>query len=282
MADFITINNAQLAYSLSGPQEAPLIITLHGGRGFGDHSSDFKAYAPLAKENYRVLSFTYRGHGLSSHTKPYTFGQIVEDIEALRRHFTGDRKCIIIGGSFGGFLALQYAIQYPAHVSHLVLRGTAASHHHEEQAIETLHGRLHRAPGMSISMLKDKIFGAFNSDQEFRLVMHAAAPLYTEPENFNPDLALRRNLETVFNAEAHNDLYSASEKYFDYRDQLDSITAKTLVIVGDKDWICPPEQSEIIASRIKDAELLIVPGAGHSVHLEKNGVVLDSIRGVLG
>lgn len=37
-----------------------------------------------------------------------------------------------------------------------------------------------------------------------------------------------------------DDLYSESEKYFDYRDQLSQITAKTLVIVGDKDWICPP------------------------------------------
>lgn len=37
-----------------------------------------------------------------------------------------------------------------------------------------------------------------------------------------------------------DDLYSEDEKYFDYVDQLGSIQAKTLVIVGDQDWICPP------------------------------------------
>ena len=37
-----------------------------------------------------------------------------------------------------------------------------------------------------------------------------------------------------------DDLYSEEEKYFDYTEQLDSISAKTLVIVGEKDWICPP------------------------------------------
>ncbi|KAL2830485.1 Alpha/Beta hydrolase protein [Aspergillus cavernicola] len=283
MPNFITINNAHLAYTLHGPKGTPLIITLHGGRGFGDHSSDFTAYAPLSNNNnYRVLSFTYRGHGASSRTKPYTFQQLVEDIEGLRAHFNGDEPCVIIGGSFGGFLALQYAIQYPHLVSHLILRGTAASYHHEEAAIQTLETRLHRAPGLSVSMLRKKIFGRFETDEEFRLVMHAAAPLYTEPDNFDPDVALRRTLETVFNAEAHNDLYSESEKYFDYRAQLGSITAKTLVIVGDKDWICPPSQSEVILQDIPGAKLVVVSGAGHSVHVEKNEVVLRAVRGFLG
>lgn len=130
MTNYITINNAKLAYNIAGPQHSPLIITLHGGRGFGDHASDFSAYSALAAHNHRVLSFTYRGHGLSSATKPYTFQQIVDDIEGLRVHFAGrDGKVVIIGGSFGGFLALHYAVVYPGNVSHLVLRGTAASWH---------------------------------------------------------------------------------------------------------------------------------------------------------
>lgn len=37
-----------------------------------------------------------------------------------------------------------------------------------------------------------------------------------------------------------DDLYSDTDKYFDYRDDLPKITAKTLVVVGDQDWICPP------------------------------------------
>jgi pimeloyl-ACP methyl ester carboxylesterase len=79
-----------------------------------------------------VLSFDYRGHGQSSHTKPYTFEQIVDDIEGVRRHFAGDQTPVIIcGGSFGGFLALHYAIKYTQWVRHLVLRGTAASYHRE-------------------------------------------------------------------------------------------------------------------------------------------------------
>lgn len=80
----------------------------------------------------RVLSFDFRGHGQSSRTRPYTFDQIVDDVEGLRRHFSRDghedKQVIICGGSFGGFLAQHYAIKYARHVSHLILRGTAPSH----------------------------------------------------------------------------------------------------------------------------------------------------------
>ncbi|KAK8093502.1 alpha/beta-hydrolase [Apiospora hydei] len=303
---FVEINGARLAYRIAGPSDAPLFITLHGGRGMGDHRSDFKAYHPLSADSqggggcYRVLSFDYRGHGRSSATKPYTFSQIVDDIEGIRAHFTTTRdegKVVICGGSFGGFLALEYAIKYADRVRGLVLRGTAASWHQEEDAIKVLERRLDRAPSFSVRMLREKVFGRFESDLEFRLVHLAMMPLYSEA--FDPDQGLRSCLGNVYNAEAHmdgsgtvkqrcgktdygwvglDDLYSESEKYFDYRDRLDRITAKTLVIVGDKDWICPPENSELIASKIPDATLMVVENANHSVHLEKNEEVIARIR----
>ncbi|KAJ5893854.1 Alpha/beta hydrolase fold-1 [Penicillium taxi] len=262
MVEYAAIGNAKLAYRLTGPADGPLIITLHGGRGFGSHSSDFKAYHPLSS-SYRVLSFDFRGHGQSSRTEPYTFNQLVEDIEGMRRHVLGDNHpCIICGGSFGGFLAQQYAITYPSMVSHLILRGTAPSYHHEEMAIRTLEKRASKAPNFSVKFLRDGIFGKFDSDLEFRLVMYAAAPLYSE--SFDPEAALKANINTVFYAKSHN--------------QLQSITAKTLIIVGEFDWICPKENSEDIASRVPGAHLAVIANANHAVHQEKNAEVIDLIR----
>ncbi|KAH7139484.1 Alpha/Beta hydrolase protein [Dendryphion nanum] len=279
MVQFVTINEAELAYTLSGPADAPLVITLHGGRGFGDHKSDYKVYSRLDGA-FRVLSFDYRGHGQSSRTKPYTFAQLVDDIEGVRSHFAGtDARIIICGGSFGGYLAQQYAITYPQHVSHLILRGTAASHHHEEGAIKTLEARLGRAPNFSKEMLRDKVFGSFESDEEFKLVHFAMLPLYRE--DYDANSGLFTCLNTIYVAESHNDLYSQGEKYFDYREQLDRISAKTLVIVGSQDWICPPENSALIADRIPDAELFSVSGANHSVHAEKPDLVIAKIRSFL-
>jgi proline iminopeptidase len=97
----------------------------------GDHKSDFKAYSPL-KDVFRVLSFDFRGHGQSSVTGPFTFRQLVDDIEAMRIHFAGpDSQIVLCGGSFGGYLAQQYGIEFPSRVSYLILRGTAPSFHRE-------------------------------------------------------------------------------------------------------------------------------------------------------
>ncbi|KAJ4244183.1 hypothetical protein NW762_014564 [Fusarium torreyae] len=280
MVEFITLNGAQLAYELSGPKDAPLMITLHGGRGMGDHRFDYKVYSRL-DDRIRVLSFDFRGHGQSSHTKPYTFKQIVDDIEGLRQHFSKpDEKVIICGGSFGGFLAQQYAITYPSNVSYLILRGTAPSHHHEEGAIKTLEARISKVPSFSKEMLRDKVFGAYDDDEDFRLVHFAMMPLYRE--DYDANAGLKSCRDTVYVAESHNDLYSAEEKYFDYVDRLDSIQAKTLVVVGDQDWICPPDNSRLIADRIKDAELFVVPGANHGVHIEKTDIVISKIKEFLG
>ncbi|KAF4845306.1 Proline iminopeptidase [Colletotrichum siamense] len=275
MVDFVDINGARLAYRVAGPEDAPLMITLHGGRGMGDHRSDFKVYSQLS-DKIRVLSFDYRGHGQSSLTKPYTFEQIVDDIEGVRQHFAGNKQVIVCGGSFGGFLAQHYAIKYASKVSHLILRGTAASHHHEAGAIKTLEERIHKVPSFSVDMLRNKVFGAYESDREFQLIYFAMMPLYREV--FDPDAALKSNLDGVYVAESHNDLYSEKEKYFDYTDRLAQITAKTLVVVGDKDWICPPENSKLIAEKIPGAELFMVENANHGVHAEKPEVVLPKIR----
>ncbi|WVQ94991.1 hypothetical protein IAU59_002083 [Kwoniella sp. CBS 9459] len=272
---YIDINGAKLAFRISGKPDAPLFITLHGGRGFGSHGSNFRAYQPLS-DHFRVLSFDFRGHGQSSPTPPYTFAQIVDDVEALRRHFVGDDKAVICGGSFGGYIAQQYAITYPEKVAQLILRGTAPSHEHEAEALVIIKQRLHRAPMASVDMLR-KVFSSFKDDAEMALVMFAIGPLYSEGE-YNPDKGLESCRSTIYRAESHNALYSEEEKYFDYRDRLKKIIAPTLIVVGEKDWICPPSQSEIIHRGVPNSQLLIVPNANHSVHHEKNAEVIQAIR----
>ena len=74
------------------------------------------------------------------------------------------------------------------------------------EAIQLLEQRIHKAPSLSIDQLKNKIFGSFQSDIEFQLVMHAAAPLYSE--SFDADTALAATLTTVYFAESHSELIS--------------------------------------------------------------------------
>ncbi|ODV82617.1 hypothetical protein CANARDRAFT_184654, partial [[Candida] arabinofermentans NRRL YB-2248] len=274
----IEINGATLEYSKVTPKESngKLAITLHGGRGFGSKEGDFSVYKDLANYGYTVISFDFRGHGNSSSTPPFIFKQIVEDIEALKLHFSKDEKIIVIGGSFGSFLAQQYAITYPDSISHLVLRGAAPSYHQEDECLSKLANNLKtgKASNASVEMVH-KVFSSFESDEEMKLIMFALAPLYVEVYDQNKGLA--GVLNTKYNSKSHNDLYSETEKYFDYRDDLKRLEKPTLIIVGANDWICPPEQSELIHSLIKDSKLLVIPDANHSVHVEKKEIVIAEI-----
>lgn len=268
----ITLNGAEFVYNVAGEGHNETIIVLHGGRGIGDHRNDFKTFSPLA-DHYRLLAYDQRGCGATSLTPPFSFEQFADDLEAFRRHFLGDRRVIVIGGSFGGMIALTYAVKYGQNLSHLILRGTAASHHHEAEAIANFKARVHKASSASIGMVEKLFSDTVVDDIELRLIWLALQPLYYE--HFDPDSALERTRTLQLHAETHNALFK--DKSYDLLDSLATIAAPTLVVCGGNDWICPPSQSRIMAERIPGAQYLEVPGANHPVHAERPDIVLPAI-----
>ncbi|UMB74993.1 alpha/beta hydrolase [Dickeya fangzhongdai] len=272
----IVVNGATLVYAQAGESHPQAVIILHGGRGIGDHRGDFQAFLPLA-DRYHLIAYDQRGCGRSSLTPPFTFDQLVDDLDAVRRQLAGDKPVIVLGGSFGGMIALSYALKYPQGLSHLILRGTAPSHHHEAQAIANFKARLHKAPSASLAMI-DKLFSdRVTDDVELRLIWLALQPLYYE--QFDADAALERTRTLSLHAATHNALFA--DKAYDLRHHLADIQTPTLVVVGGEDWICPPEQSRLIAEGIPGARYLEIAGANHPVHIEQNARVLAAIRAFL-
>lgn len=272
-----TLNGAEFVYDVAGDHHEQTIVVLHGGRGINDHRRDFEAFLPLA-DTYRVLAYDQRGCGLTSLTPPYTFAQFADDLEAVRQELCGGRSIILIGGSFGGFISLTYAAKYGANLSHLVLRGTAPSYHMTDDVFAHLKERLPKAVSASEAMVRKLIWEGCEDDIELRLIWLACQPLYYE--DFDPDAALARTRAIHIHAETHRELYR-NDRYFDLRTALPTIACPTLVIVGERDWICPPNQSRIIANGIPNAELWEVEGANHPVHIEKNEAVLERIQDFL-
>jgi proline iminopeptidase len=272
----IELNGATFVYDEAGPEDAQPIIALHGGRGIGDRLGEFKAWSALS-DTYRLIAYDQRGCGETSLTPPYTFEQLADDVEAFRQTLCGGRRIILQGGSFGGMIALTYAVRHPQGLSRLILRGTAPSHHNEDDAFETFRARLHKAPSASEAMLRKLFSDTVIDDTELRLIWLALQPLYYE--KFDPDAALERTRTMHLHAETHNALFK--ERSYDLRDKLAGIDVPTLVIVGAEDWICPPNHSRLIAERIPRAELIEVPGANHAVHIEASSTVIAAARDFL-
>ncbi|NDW04971.1 alpha/beta fold hydrolase [Jiella sp. 40Bstr34] len=270
------LNGARFVYDEAGRSDAEPFVAIHGGRGIGDRFGEYDAWLPLADE-YRVMAYDQRGCGESSLTPPYSFEQFADDLEAIRLEHFGARRIILQGGSFGGMIALTYAVKYPQGASRLILRGTAASHHNEDDAFETFKARIHKAPSASVAMLRKVFSDTVIDDTELRLIWLALQPLYFE--RFDPDAALERVRKMRFHAETHNALFK--ERSYDLRDRLAEIAVPTLVIVGAEDWICPPNHSRLIAEAIPAAELFEVEGANHAIHFEANEAVIARTRDFL-
>lgn len=119
----VHVNGYDLYYRQVGTDKSlPPIILVHGGPG---HSSlSFKNSFDFLADQTRIIYYDQRGSG-NSQIKPnpadYTIGQLVEEIESLRRDVIKSDKIILIGHSFGGALVQRYALQYPEHIEKLII-----------------------------------------------------------------------------------------------------------------------------------------------------------------
>ncbi|HUN24670.1 MAG TPA: prolyl aminopeptidase [Steroidobacteraceae bacterium] len=112
----------ELYFEQSGNPRGRPAVFLHGGPGGGTDARMRRFFDP---RRYRIVLFDQRGCGKS---RPHasltdnTTWHLVEDIERLREHL-GIERWLVFGGSWGSTLALAYAQRHPERVSELVLRG---------------------------------------------------------------------------------------------------------------------------------------------------------------
>jgi proline iminopeptidase len=111
-----------LYYEQSGNPEGQPVVFLHGGPGGGTVPDYRRFFDPAA---YRIVLFDQRGSGQSTphaNLEDNTTWHLVADIERIREH-VGIDSWVVFGGSWGSTLALAYAQTHPARTRALVLRG---------------------------------------------------------------------------------------------------------------------------------------------------------------
>jgi len=113
-------------YVPDGPvlREKPTLLLLHGGPGF-DHSA-FRPYFGRVADIAQVIYYDHRGHGRSDRRPPqeWTLDTFADDVVRLCDAL-GIVKPIVLGQSFGGFVAQRYLERYPAHPSKVILSSTS-------------------------------------------------------------------------------------------------------------------------------------------------------------
>lgn len=274
MLKILEINGVKLHVEDQG--EGPAIITLHGGPGLGSRHGDAATFGAFASEGYRVISYDQRGNGDSEGAAPYSHEQFIADTEALRQSL-GLGKIVLAGGSYGGHLALEYALKYQENLAGIILRDTAASNaYHNTSKERALKSGL---PGIDMEGL-DRIFnGQTHSDEDFRELYKGILPLYFVSST--PEM-LEESLNSItFRHETHNWAFANNQPKFNIVDRLKTIQVPVLVLCGRHDWITPLEASEEIAREIPNSRLVVFENSGHSPQREERDKFLAECRSFL-
>jgi proline iminopeptidase len=274
-AEMVEIGGNKLAVEVLGKKGAPVIITHHGAPGLGSRAEPRASFGRLADE-YQVVVFDARGSGQSEGNGAFSHEQWAADIDGLRE-WIGAEKIIIAGGSYGGFMAMEYATRYPDRVLAMVLRDTSPDNSNaalaRQNALDT--------DRVVIDMEKfDRIDGGMVHDNaDLRDCWREILPLYDF--SYDSSKVEVKVQSTPYRFEAHNYAFSINLKDYDLKPVLPSVIAPTLITVGRTDWITPVACSETIAELIQGSRLVIFENSGHSPQIEEAEAWTATVRSFL-
>jgi proline iminopeptidase len=272
---FVEINGNRLAVEVLGPEGAPVIITHHGAPGLGSRSEPKGSFGRLADE-YRVIVFDARGSGVSEGNGTFSHEQWAADIDGLRE-WIGVDEIIMAGGSYGGFMSMEYAIRYPDRVRAIVLRDTSPDNDNKHLARENALA----SDRVTIDMDKfDRIDeGRVRDNDDLRDCWREILPLYDF--HYDPANVEKKVAATPYRFEAHNYAFSVNLPSYDLKPKLPSVAAPTLITVGRTDWITPVSCSEKIAALIPNSTLVVFEESGHSPQIEQAEAWTRTVRDFL-
>lgn len=277
---FVTINGNDLNVEVLGPRDGPVLIAHHGGGGIGSLAEPKATFGPLA-DQMRVVVFDARGCGRSQGTPPFSHAQWAADVDGLRQWIGAD-QVVVAGGSYGGFIAMEYALAYPDRVAAMILRDTSADNSNLERAYEN--ARNQNRVSINWENFDRYWTGRIRDDADLKARWAEIIPLYDF--EYDPAAAAARVESGSYRYETHNWCFQQNMPAYDLKPRLPTVRCPTLVTVGRTDWITPVSSAETIASLIPDARLVIFERSGHSPQTEEaakfQSVLLDFLHEVLG
>jgi len=267
----------------SGNPEGIPVVFVHGGPGGGTEPWHRQFFNP---HKYRIVMFDQRGCGRSTphaELRENTTWDLVDDMEAIRVHLDIDRW-VVFGGSWGSTLALAYAQAHPGAVRAMVLRGIFLLRPQEiawfyQEGASWLYPDDWEAYVDAIppDERHDMVAAYYRRlTSEDHGVRRAAARAWATWEGSTSKLIPNRDMVTRYGEDAFADAfariechYFVNKGFFDNPNQLiDGVPAirhvPTVIVQGRYDVVCPVRSAWDLGRAWPEAELHIVPDAGHA------------------
>ncbi|HEY1614999.1 MAG TPA: alpha/beta hydrolase [Rhizomicrobium sp.] len=266
---FVDVNGARIFFDtvgsalvIDGPRMTarPTLIVMHGGPGF-DHST-MRPYFDRFADTHQVLYLDHRGNGRSGGSADcWSLAQWGDDVKALCDAL-GIKKPVVFGNSFGGMVAMSYAIRHPGHPGRLILSSTAARMHFDE-TLDIMEDR----GGAGARAIAERFWTNADPDA-FAEYLRVCMPLYNPG---SPELWAQARARAIMRLDVLQHFALGEMRRMDMRAELAGIRCPVLVTVGTYDPITPVSCAREIAEALpKDmTRLEIFEGAGHGVHRDQ-------------
>jgi pimeloyl-ACP methyl ester carboxylesterase len=262
---FTTPEGLTLSYERRG--SGPLLVCHPGGPG--GSAAEFEDFAGL-DDTFELVLFSPRGSHGSDPAGDYALASYVADLEALREHL-GVERMNLLGFSHGGVVAIAYAAVFGFRIERLLLVDTLAVWGDEaeaamQRAIEARAGQPWFAEAQKA--IEEEQAGEFASVNELIANVQRQIPLYFHRWEGNEKTGGRLAMDFA-HAEPLHHFNTAEFPTFDLRDELRTIEAPTLVLVGDDDMIAGPVCADAILGELTSGRLVTIPDSGHFVYVEQ-------------
>lgn len=262
----VSVNGVQLYFDVEGAglvpdgdamRSKPTLILLHGGPG-ADHSLYKPRFSELS-DLVQILYLDHRGNGRSEDgpVESWNLAQWADDLRGLCLTL-GIEKPIILGTSFGGFVAQAFATQYPDALSKLILISTAAKF--DFQRVFEAFGQI---GGPDARVAAENYW--LNPTTQTRNAYAETCLQHYTVQPFDPiwlSRAIRKDDVAIHFNGPHNE-----QGRMDFRGGLANVTCPTLVMAGERDPITPIAFSEDIHAHLTrcDARFERFEQSGHGI-----------------
>lgn len=267
-----------------GPVTAPLTVVFAHGFCMRMGSFHFQR-AALAKrwgEQVRMVFYDQRGHGQSADAPidTYTVEQLGRDLETILQVMAPKGPVVLVGHSMGGMTVLSHARQFPQQYGRRIVGVALISSAAEglprsplgeilqNPALEAVRFAaryapklVHRTRGAARAVLRPILKTASFGDED------VSPSLAAFNEAMIHDTAIATLVEFLHALEVHDE--SAALPVL--------ARVPTLIACGDRDLLTPVKHSEDMAAALPDSTLVIVPGTGHLVQMERPEVINDAL-----
>ncbi len=254
----------------------PLVL-MHGGPGL-DYTT-LSSLEPLA-DQFTLIFYDHRANGRSSGvTESMTWDNLTQDADAIRESLGFD-EWAVLGHSFGGQVALEYALRYRERISKLILLDTGA-----DQRLSLVNApEILRKRGFSqatVQAVRRFFTGDLRPEEVRPAVMKFMKAYFYKFGLWELPRALLEASHMKLRPEAVVFGFSRLVKDWSVMDRLGEIDIPTLVMGGRFDFLFPPEHQAIVADRMPDARLEVIENAGHNPHVEQQDEVIQILRAFL-